>query len=101
MRFLDRFVIRLLCSIGSCRFWYTMQENIRVQDQADFWYLRSAPRARSGEVFLQFYKEGCRDPNWVQKGKFFIIRFDAHRNPEFRLGDYNAAIEHGVFNIID
>lgn len=75
-----------------------------IQDEADYWYVRSVPGSTKQEKLLQFYKKDFRtsEEDWKTTGHFFIITIISRNPPKFafKLGDYSDAIKNGRF-IID
>ena len=66
-----------------------------IQNEADRWYIRPVPGS-NGELLLQFYGNGYRDPNWERLGLFFII-IQQSSEAEFKLGSYAEALIDGNF----
>jgi hypothetical protein len=75
----------------------------RISDEAEYWHVRPAPKSRRGELLLQFYAKGQRESPW-KNGLFFIINIEEPvplQPPkiDFKLGDYDEALEKGIFII--
>ena len=60
------------------------------------WFVRRDRKLKRNEVLLQSYESNLG--NYKEEGLFFIITFSG-KEAEFKLGNYTAAMEYGVFHI--